>query len=392
MKQLVTNPYSFDSYTLEKDAHGQARVNAKIMKVGRLKYKTKDGKEFFGNISLEELTKAIPTASTKSITIKHPPGMLKPSDVKNYQEGVSADGYEIKEFDDGQWLYGPVVLQSDKAIETAESGKLGVSAGYLRNAVPTDIEGEFDFKDIDINHIAIGCDNPRAEGASISLDEAEDDSAKIYSFAKQQKPKKHEVCKMKEKLNAVKVGDFSLDEARIEYDEKDSKDVAIVIGRHDEIAARLGKVQESLDSAEVTHQEEKSELTGANKILTEQNESLKKDLENMISLDDVESRMVELADVREVAKVNGVEGVFKTEAEGMKAIVDKVSPGHNLDDAGIRGAYVVIKGDPKDAEERRKSREALKIAKKKESLDDKGGEKGYKSFSDVRIAKEQKEA
>jgi len=376
MKELLINPWSFDNYSVVRDSQGRATLKAKIMKAGKLRYKTPSGHIFYGNISLDELKKAGLTASMKPVTVKHPPGLLTPKDVTKYQEGMSTDGYAVEEIKGEQWLVGPLLLQSEKAIETAESGEVGVSTGYARKAVPTSEKGVFDFTDIDINHIAIGCSNPRAEGAGLSLDEAEDDSARMYSFAKTAKPQKQEVSIMKQKLNAVKVGDYSLDEAPIEYDEggKGAEETVLTFQRRENsLVTQLGKVQESMDSAEIASGEKIGELTGANTILTEQNEALKKQVGEMVSVDDIDELVNSLAEVHEVAELNGVEGKFKTETEGIKAIVDKVSPGHSLDDSELRGAYAVIKGNPKDAKEMRKSKEALsKLKNEGGSLDSKG--------------------
>lgn len=392
MKQLITNPYNYSKYTLERDSHGRAIVSAKIMTNGRLKYKLRNGSIFFGNISLDNLNKAAKTANLKPVTIGHPPGLLKPSDVTKYQEGISASDFDVKEIDGKHWLVGSLILQSEKAIEAAESGGLGISAGYLRNIdmKNLDVQDDIEFHP-DINHIAIACPDPRAKGASISLDEAEDDSARIYFFANQQKPKKKGII-MKDKFYAVKVGDFSMDEVSIEYDEE-GKGVVDAIAkaqnREERFVKRISDMHESMDNKEKTHKEKNSELEGANKILLEQNEAMKNEMENMVSLDNIDERIEVLAEVHETAKINGVTGKFKTDLEGMKAIVDKISPEHSLDDAGVRGAYHVIRADPKDAKERRISKEALEKLDRK-SMDD---NKGYRSFGDLKIAKQsQKEA
>jgi hypothetical protein len=360
MSDLIINPYSFDAYTVERDSQGRAIVNAKIMKAGRLKYKTADGKVWYGNISLDELKKAVPTASHKPVTIKHPPGLVTPKDFKKYQEGFSTDGYEIKEIDGEQWLTGPVILASEKAIQTAEDEKLGVSPGYNRKAVPTGVENEFDFVDIDINHIAIGCDNPRAKGASISLDEAEDDSARIYSFAKkQQTPKPRGRMAIKQKLSAVKVGAVSMDEAPIEYEEASENAIKVLTDRESVLIQALTATQESMDNAETAHKTEVGELSGANKILTDEVKDLKEKLENSVSMDEIETKIQELSDVRNVADRHKVDTKFTNVFDGMKAVVEKVSPGQSFDDAEIPGAYKIIAGNEKDAIERQKSKEAL---------------------------------
>lgn len=362
MKQLLTNPYSFDACKVEKDSQGRAIINAKIMTTGRLKYKNKNGDTFYGNITLEELEKAVPSANLKPITIKHPPEMVRPSDVTKYQKAFSADGYSIKEIDGKPWLYGPVVLNSEEALSVAESGKLGVSAGYFRDAEPTGVDGEFNFKNIDINHIAIGCDNPRAEGAGLSLDEAEDDSARIYSFAKSAKTKKKEVI-MKQKLSAVKVGDLSMDEISIEYDEAGKgteQAIAMFQDRELKLVDQLGKVQGSMDNAEETHKTELGEVTGKNKALTSKVEELEKEKENMVSLDEVEKITEERSGVKLEVEDRGLEANFKTVLEGKRMVIEYDFPNQSFDDSEIEGAYKTRNVDKKDVAEQKKSKKALK--------------------------------
>ncbi len=390
MKYLLTNPYSFDAVTVERDSQGRGVVSAKIMKAGRLKYQDEKGNTFYGNISLEELKKAAPSAGMKPITIKHPPGLVKPSDVTRYQEGVSADGYEVKEIDGEQWLVGPAILQSDLAIKTAETGKLGVSSAYNRKAVPTGTKGEFDFIDIDINHIAIGCDNPRAEGAGISLDEAEEDSAKIYSFAKAAKPKKKEVI-MKRVLNAVKVGDFSLDEAPITYDEEGTgteQAIAKFQERETKSVLHMSKMQESMDEAEETHKTALGTATGENKALKKQVEDLETKQKTMISMDDLDAKVGELAEVKEQAVFHKVKDAFGTPFDGKKLVVAAVFPDESFDDSEIEGAYKTIKGNAKDSAEMRKSKEALKN-QRDQSMD--SGDKVSYSQIDIQAIKKFKD-
>lgn len=363
MKQLITNPYSFDAYEVKKDSQGRGIVRARIMTTGRLKYIDKNGNVFFGNISLDELKSAKErnTASLKPITVRHPPGMLSPSDVTKYQEGMSGEGFVIEEYDGKPWLVGPVVLQTDTAISAAENGEFGVSSGYQRKAVPTGVDGEFDFKDIDINHIAIACKNPRAEGASISLDEAEDDSARIYSFANQQKPKKKEVI-MKQKLIAVKVGDFSLDEASIEYDETGTG-TEHAIAKYDEretkLVEKLELTQASMDNAQIEHDQAIGDLSGENKVLKAKLEELEKEKEGMVSLDDIDTMVEERAEIQNGLDTRGIKSEFKTVLEGKRLVVEHDFPNVSFDDAQIDGAYKTRNLNEGDLNERRKSKEAL---------------------------------
>ncbi|MBU2648522.1 DUF2213 domain-containing protein [bacterium] len=369
---IFTTPYSIDSYQIERDRHGQAYVNARIMKVGKLRYTSPEGKTYYGNISLDALQKAIPTARIKTVTIKHPPEMLTASNRMKYQEGTSADGFKIEEYKGEQWLTGPVVLASDRALKTAESGKLGVSAGYYRTAVRTDDPEVFDFTDIDINHIAIGCDNPRAEGAGISLDESE--AGTVLVFEKQQHNSKQKV-QMKELLPAVKVGAFSLDESPIEYADESSSAIEKFKAREKQLISQIQTTQGSLDEA-----------TGELKAVKVQKEELETKLENTISMDDLKAQVKALSEVQALAKQHKIEAEFDTPLAGKKLIVSKVYPNQSFDDSEIEGAFKTIQANPKDTAERLKSKEALKGA----SMDSMPGKKTSLSRVDVNSLKPKK--
>lgn len=357
---IQTTPYSFDAYQISKDRHGRATVNAKIMKAGMLKYQSPDGRTYYGNISLDELRKAASTASIKPITIKHPKDMLDGSTVGKYQEGTSGSSFDIQEIDGEQWLVGPVVLASDRAVKTAESGKLGVSAGYYRTANKTDKPDVFDFTDIDINHIAIGCDNPRAEGAGISLDEAE--TGFEYSVKTAQPTLKVQI--MKEKLAAVSVGAFSLDEAPIEYADESTPAIEVMKGREKQLVAQIGTTQASLD-----------EFKGELKALKSQNEELEGKVEGMISMDEFKPKLQEFREVERVLETLKIKDEFKTPEDGRRIAVVKAYPDQSFDDVSdeeIKGAFRAIR--VKDATEVIKSKEALKTA----SMDSIPGKKKIK--------------
>jgi len=359
MKDLLINPYSFDAYKVTRDSQGRALVDAKIMKVGRLKYDDGQGGTFYGNITLAELKKAAKTANLKPVTIKHPPGLVKPSDVTKYQEGFSADGFKVEERDGEQWLVGRLVLQSEKAIETAESGKFGISAGYNRKAVRTNEKGVFDFINIDINHTAIGVDNPRAEGAGLSLDEASNTTGKVYSFAEQQPPKQREIMKLKRTQNAVSVGSFSMDEAPIEYEQESENAIDKMVDRESQLVGALTAAQTSLDEATTDTEKQVGDLSGENKGLKSQIEELETKMKGMISMDDIEGRVKELSDIQAVATLHKIDVKFATPFDGKKSIVEKVYSGQSFDDSEIEGAYKTIQTNEKDTAERLKSKKAL---------------------------------
>lgn len=366
---LLTNPYSFDEIDPEKikpDIHGRVKVRAKIMTTGKLKYIGPDGKPWIANVRLEDLEKARSTLAYKPVTIKHPPALLDGASVTAYQEGVSADNGAIEEIDGKQWLVSDLILQSDRAINTAKEGKLGVSAGYYRKALPAN-GNEFDFSDIDINHIAIGCLNPRAEGAEIySLDDAESEAGMLYP-AKQQNPTK-EVKQMKQTLNAVEVGAFSLDEAQIDYEEGSEGAVKTFQNREKKLVKQIKDLQVSMDDKEQEHKEKFGEVSGDLKVKNAKIEELEKKLEDSVSMDDVGEYADNLSKVREEAKFWGIKDEVKDIGEGMRLVCETARPGISFDDEEIPGAYKGIVSDKKQTKKKIESDKALANAS---SMDDK---------------------
>lgn len=368
MKDLIINPYSFDTYEVKRDQSGFGHARVKMMKVGQLKYHDGQDKKYYANISYDELKKLENNAFPIPITIKHPSGMLSPKDVLKYQHGVTGGKYQVEEINGEQWLTTDAVLYTDEAIKIAESGKLGVSAGYWREAI--ELNGDnVSFKNIIPNHLAIGCDNPRAKGAGLSLDDQSMDSATVYSFDKQQTK---EVTMAKRVLSAVKVGDYSLDEATIEYADESTAAVEKMIEREKAIIkhfeAEHGKTKASMDEA-----------TGELKALKSKVEKLEEDAKGMVSMDEVQKQVEDLAEVRQVAKDLKIEAEFKTPFEGKKAIVTKVCGGQSFDDSEIIGAYKTIKSNPKQSKEDLMSKKAL------QSMDSAPGEKKYIPLSKVDV-------
>lgn len=368
--KLITNPYSFDAVTVTRDKHDRAIVKAKIMKVGQLKYyDPTTGEEFVGEISLDALEKAKQSCSMKSVTIKHPSKMLDGGDVKMYEHGMSASNPKIEKIDGETWLTNDLVLQTDKAIETVEKGKLGISAGYFRFPKKTNEKGVFKFEDIDINHIAIGCDNPRAEGAGISLDEQSSELATLITLNPTAKPKNE--VKMKRTLNAVKIGaDFSLDEVQIEYVDDADQVVEKMVGREKMLLKHIQGQQTSMDEARETSATKLGELSGEIKGLKAQVEKLEKEKANMMSMDEIDDHIAKTAEVKALAKTFGVTENFKTVEEGHKLIVAKAYPDVSFDESEIAGAIKTIKANSKDIKDQKDSKDAL--AKVETSMDDAG--------------------
>ncbi|MCK5615503.1 DUF2213 domain-containing protein, partial [Candidatus Pacearchaeota archaeon] len=197
---LITDPYSFDEFKLKIDENGFAHTNAKLMKVGQLKYERPDGSIYFANISLDDLKEVQSKLGPISLTYRHPPDLVSPSDIKKYHVGMTKGKPEIQEIGGETWLTDGAIIQDETAINVAKEGKTGGSTGYWRNAIKVS-DGVVDFKNILPNHYAFGCISPRAKGAELfSLDSSDSESGRIFELDKQQTPKKRE--RMKRTLNA----------------------------------------------------------------------------------------------------------------------------------------------------------------------------------------------
>ena len=364
--KLITNPYSLDDCKLEFDKNGYGHAQAKIMKVGKLRYVDQKGETFFADVSLDELEKVKNTAVPMDITIRHPSDLLSPKDVQEHSHGTTLGKPEIKEIDGEQWLVDGVILKTEKAINTAEAGQLGTSAGYWRDAVRID-DGHVKFEDIVPNHLAIGCFSPRAKGAELfSLDSSDSEHGRIFELDKQQTLKKE--VRMKRTLNAVKGQGYSLDEAPIEY--ADESDGAVetmamrqkaLIGQFD---TELEKVKKSFDDKVSDLETKNGELSGENKALKTQNEELEEKLKNSVSMDEAKTQIKEMADIQAECQARGIEDEFNTPLEGQRLCVEKDNPGVSFDDNEVPGAYKTLKKiEPKDAAELKKSKKALADAK-----------------------------
>lgn len=364
--KLITNPYSLDDCKLEFDRNGYGHAQAKIMKVGQLKYVDQKGQTYFADVSLDELEKVKNTAVPIDITIRHPKDLLSPSDVQKSSHGSTLGKPEIREIDGEQWLVDGVILKTEEAIKTAQSGQLGTSAGYWRDAIKIN-EGNVKFEDIVPNHLAIGCFNPRAKGAELfSLDSSDSENGRIYELDKQQP--KLGVKMAKWILNAVKGQGYSLDEAPIEYADESQSAVDKLVSREKDLIkqvdAEIESQKKSFDEIKTDLESKNGELSGENKALKTQIDELKKKVENSISMDEVKAISKEIAVVQSECDVRGIETEFETILDGQRLCVEKDNPGVSFDDAEIPGAFKTLKKiDPKDAAEIKKSKAALNKAK-----------------------------
>lgn len=363
----IQDPYSFDEIDVSKltpDAHGRVKVKAKIMTTGKLKYVTPSGKVYYGDITLDNLKKARESAKYKPVTVRHPPDLINEKDVDQFMEGVSTDAAEIEEIDGKPWLVNTLILQTERAQNTVREGKFGVSAGYFRNAIPK--EGNvLDFSNIDINHIAIGCLNPRAEGAEIySLDDAEGEAGRLIP-AKQQNPKK-EVTMHKQTLEAVEVGGFSLDEALVQYDDSAETESAVktFMNREKKLKAELKNLQKSLDEKESQSTTKLGEISGELKAANEKIKAMQASLDASVSMDEVKEKVKEFAVIESLLDQYEIKESFDDATEGWKLIIDKAYPGMSYDDSEIPGLKKSILKDKEHTKKLVQSNKALQDGKK----------------------------
>ena len=366
--KLITNPYSFDELKLEIDGNGFAHTNAKLMKVGQLKYRNPDGSFYYANISLDDLKEAQSKLGPISITYRHPKDLISPKDIKDHHVGMTKGKPQIQEIDGETWLTDGAIIQDKTAINVAKEGKTGGSTGYWRDAIKVS-DGVVDFKNILPNHYAIGCLSPRAKGAELfSLDSSDSESGRILELDKQQTPKKKGV-RMKRKLNSVKGQGYSADEAMIEYaDESDAVVEQIVlrekslIGQFD---TELETQKKSFDEKTETLTTEKGVLSGEVKALKAKNEELELSLKDTMSLDDAKGHIKEMSDVKAVAESYGITEDFETPEAGKRLVVEKVYSQDEWEDSEVEGGYKSITKNPKDSKELKKAADLLKKHKKK---------------------------
>ncbi len=148
-----------EAKTAEKTPQGFLRVPAYVTRTGVFTYKTGEGKtirefrpasEVFSKESMDSLAGA-------PVTLKHPPQMLSPKNVKKYQVGYAIEQAR----QDGDKISIPLVVADESAIDAVEkNGLREVSCGYYADSVaePGVFDGQpYDFiqKNIRYNHIAI---------------------------------------------------------------------------------------------------------------------------------------------------------------------------------------------------------------------------------------------
>jgi len=253
-------------------------------------------------------------------------------------QGVSAEEFNIENIGGTNWLVGDFVLQSKDAITNyKEASRLGnkvyISAGYWRDAEEAGQE-TVDFKNIEINHFAIGVHMPRAEGASLD----ESDGAVLIGETHNNKGDLE--IMFKNKLPKFSTPGFSLDEASIEYEKESLSAVDKMIQREEKALSEIQRLNTDLADQKKSF----DEASGANEALKIQIKDLKEKLDKSISMDELDTHVQELTEVKTRAAKLGIDTEFKTVEEGKKIIVDSVY-GKSFDSALVDGAYSTLPND-----------------------------------------------
>ncbi len=348
MRDLVIKGYSNDA-VYEEDANGAIRVSARVMKTGLLKYTDPRGVNYTANISEQELENSISTAGLKPIIHLHGKDMIDPDNYRDQMSergvGTSAENFRVEEKDGEQWLVGDFVIQNKDEIELVkkakvENKKVWVSSGYYRDPVQTGASS-FDFKNIKFNHYALNVGTPRAKGASLDSIDA------IIGETQNNK-------------NEVNMKYVLADEMPVEYDEKPSGAIDIFKSRENKLKDEV-QLQHSIIA-----ENKKSMDDAAGKIqgFELQIAELNKKLENTCSMDDLDTKVQELTDVKADATERGVDikeckNVFEVKKKAVETVFDK-----SFDDALVEGAYSALPAI-KDSKDIIKSKEKLTNAGKK---------------------------
>jgi hypothetical protein len=332
--------FSFDGSELKEDANGFLRIPGKIMKAGELFYG-----DFTAHISKDELKKAVNSANSVDVTIRHPEDMVSPETYKKDTVGVTGNNMSIKSFDGVDWIYGDLIIKDKEGIDLvkrkkAAKEKINVSSGYYRKKYSMDAKNAV-FKDIVFNHVAIGVGVPRADGAS--LDSKESEKTTTHNIG----------VSMKFKKTLQKNIDFSLDEMEIEYDENHEKLVSAFDSREKKMMDSCQKQMDSLKKS-------MDEMTGAKEGLEAKVKKMEEDKKNYISKDELK----ELEKVKEKAIRYGVKESFETALEGKKLVL-KAAYDKSFDDAHVDGAFSTLPEDDAHAVEKAKSNAKLQEANNK---------------------------
>lgn len=163
----------------ERTPEGFLRGQADLTRVGVFEYQRPDGSKFREFRAPDEVfsKEALASFSAVPITVDHPPELLSPATVRQYQVGQTGSPVQA-----GTNVRADILLTDQNAIDTVLSGKNKLSCGYRCKAIQrsgeyTDDAGNkyrFDAVQTNIrgNHLAIVTKGtPRAgDGAQIRID------------------------------------------------------------------------------------------------------------------------------------------------------------------------------------------------------------------------------
>lgn len=160
----------------EQTSEGFLRLEGKFSRCGLQQYEDASGKTHVELRIPEEVfaDKAMRSMQMAPVTNTHPSTLLDPVTVK--QHAVGSVGENIRQ--DGDWVVGPLRVNSADAIASLRGGRVELSVGYSCELDPAQDPalvakwGAYDFlqRDITVNHLAI-VDSARAgKEARVRLD------------------------------------------------------------------------------------------------------------------------------------------------------------------------------------------------------------------------------
>ena len=269
---------SFKIDSFKRDQNGYLRATAFPTRAGVFIYRRGDGSisrelrhpdDVFDVDSLDSL-------KMRPLTNGHPSEQLDSKNTKELQIGHIGDNI----IRDGNKVKIEILVTDEDAINMIESGeKDQLSCGYHIDYAENsgEFEGErFDVqqKNIVYNHVSLVKRGRAGSECKIKLDSLD---GELITSDELKNDKENTIMKViKNKLDKVKAGSFSLDSDSIEYSEDALPAVEKLMAREDLLKKELENKQVSLD-----------EIEGERDQLKEKYESLKKDSESKIDKKDL---------------------------------------------------------------------------------------------------------